>query len=437
MEKISKFTRMTENSKKELLLYNSYIGENSLCKVVNSHNIGKILNGDIENISDNLKCILREKGIIVSDTINENKLLDLQYYRIASPHILRLIINPTEACNFACKYCYENHVLSKMTKKTQDDIVTYVGSSIQNYTGIHVSWFGGEPLVNMQGLSYISNRLIKICKFYKRKYTADITTNAYLLDYNTFNELLSYNIKKFQITIDGTKTLHDSQRILVNGKGTYDKIMENLNAIKNSTRRDFKILIRVNFTEKLYHVFDEFCKSIEDFISDNRFYISFFTIKDIEGTVDSELRKDILDNNKNPMRRIYDLLYAQPKSLNLTKDLLNPGMGLCYGGKKDNFVIKSDGSIYKCTIDFEDKNNQIGRLADGKMTLFDKYYNYISDRYKCAEYYSCFFAPVCTGNPCPQKGDNQMNCPFQKENIDVVLRSMDKYSEFKIVDGGI
>lgn len=178
-------------------------------------------------------------------------------------------------------------------------------------------------------------------------------------------------------------------------------------------------------------------KSIESFISDDRFYISFFTVKDIEGTAVEELKKDILDNKRNPMKRIYDLIYENSKSLNLAKELLNPGMSLCYGGKRDNFVIKADGSVYKCTIDFEDKKNQVGILANGKMTLFDKYYNYISDRYKCAEYYECFFAPVCTGDPCPKKDSKQKNCSFLKENMEIVLCIMDKYSGFEVIDGGM
>ena len=307
MIKISKFTKMTENNKKELLLYNSYIGEYSLCKVSNSENINKILIGDVENLPKEIKTKLKEKGIVVSGDINENKLLDMQYYRIVSPQVLRLTINPTEACNFACKYCYENHISNKMDEKTQKDILTFVGSNIQDYIGIHISWFGGEPLVNKESLVYLSKRLIKMCKFYRRKYTADMTTNAYLLDYNTFNEMLSYNINNFQITIDGTKELHDGQRLLKNGKGTYEQIMKNLYDIKSSRRRDFKITIRVNFTEKLFSVFNDFYKSIEDFISDERFYVSFFTVKDIEGTADKGLKKDILDNSKNPMGQVYDI----------------------------------------------------------------------------------------------------------------------------------
>lgn len=436
MMKLSKFTKMTENNKNELLLYNSYIGEYSLCKVTANNNIDKFLNNDIEKLPEEIKNKLKEKGIIVSCDIDENKLLDMQYYRIVSPRVLRLTINPTEACNFACKYCYENHVLSKMTEKTQNDILTFVGSNIQNYIGVHISWFGGEPLINKESLSYISKRLIEMCHFYKRKYTADMTTNAYLLDYNTFNEMLDYKINNFQITVDGTKELHDSQRFLRDGKGTYNQIMKNLHDIKNSKRKDFKITIRVNFTKKLFDVFDEFYKSIEEFLFDNRFYVSFFTVKDIEGTVDKELKNDILDNSKNPMERIYNTIYKQSKSLNLRKDLLNPGMELCYGGKKDNFVIKSDGSVFKCTIDFEDKNNQVGVLDDGKLILFDKYYNYISDRNKCKDYYRCFFAPVCTGDPCPKKNNNQKNCPFLKDNMDLILCIMDKYEEFEIIDGG-
>lgn len=311
-----------------------------------------------------------------------------------------------------------------------------MGNKIENFTGLHVSWFGGEPLINRECLLYLSKNFLKISRFYKRRYSADMTTNAYLLDYDTFEEMLDCNIKKFQITVDGTEALHDSQRYLKNGGGTYRQIMDNLNKIMKSKRNDFEITIRVNFTEKLYSVFDEFYRSIEKFLYDYRFNISFYTVKNIEGKVAQDLKKDILDNRENPMALIYKLIYDKPKGLNLKRDMLNPGMGLCYGGKNNNYVIKADGSVFKCTIDFEDKNNQVGILNDGKITLLDRWYSYISDRYNCKEYYSCFFAPVCTGDPCPKKNRNEKACSFLKENIDVILCILDKYKEFDIADGG-
>ena len=119
-----------------------------------------------------------------------------------SPQALRLTINPTETCNFACKYCYENHVLNKMSEKTQKEILKLVGNKIEKSTGLYVSWFGGEPLINRECLLYLSKNFLKISRFYKRRYSADMTTNAYLLDYDTFAEMLDCNIKKFQITVD-------------------------------------------------------------------------------------------------------------------------------------------------------------------------------------------------------------------------------------------
>ena len=206
-----------------------------------------------------------------------------------------------------------------------------MGNKIENFTGLHVSWFGGEPLINRECLLYLSKNFLKISRFYKRRYSADMTTNAYLLDYDTFEEMLDCNIKKFQITVDGTEALHDSQRYLKNGGGTYRQIMDNLNKIMKSKRNDFEITIRVNFTEKLYSVFDEFYRSIEKFLYDYRFNISFYTVKNIEGKVAQDLKKDILDNRENPMALIYKLIYDKPKGLNLKRDMLNPGMGLCYG----------------------------------------------------------------------------------------------------------
>ena len=36
-----------------------------------------------------------------------------------------------------------------MSEETQNAIISYVKKQIQNYDGLRISWFGGEPLLRM------------------------------------------------------------------------------------------------------------------------------------------------------------------------------------------------------------------------------------------------------------------------------------------------
>lgn len=55
-----------------------------------------------------------------------------------------------------------------MQHATADAIVHYIDRQIPNYKGLVLSWFGGEPLLAMDLVEYISEKVIQICKAQKK-----------------------------------------------------------------------------------------------------------------------------------------------------------------------------------------------------------------------------------------------------------------------------
>ena len=121
------------------------------------------------------------------------------------------------------------------------------------------------------------------------------------------------------------------------------------------------------------------------------------------------------------------------KKIKIRSDYLDPGSGLCYGGKKNNFVISADGTIHKCTLDFEDPGSIVGRIFNNQMQYNDRYFKYISNSERCKLYYDCFFAPACTGDPCPLKSKEERRCSFVKDNLDLVLKILDQAKPFDYI----
>ena len=97
---------------------------------------------------------------------------------------------------------------------------------------------------------------------------AQITTNGYLLDVETFKKLLKCNIYSYEITLDGFESDHNKNRSLKNGNGSYNIILNNLRAIRDEVKsRVFQIVIRVNLTKTTLDKFVEFCDFLKkDFI---------------------------------------------------------------------------------------------------------------------------------------------------------------------------
>ena len=107
--------------------------------------------------------------------------------------------------------------------------------SESTFKSLHVSWFGGEPLLGLKTIKNLSKKFISICFQNGLDYSASITTNGYLLNERIIHQLiLDYRVNNFQITIDGDEESHNFQRVLRNGKGSYSKILENIKGLQNS-----------------------------------------------------------------------------------------------------------------------------------------------------------------------------------------------------------
>ncbi len=107
--------------------------------------------------------------------------------------------------------------------------------------------------------------LIKNCILYitKKRQVIDlnIKTNGFLIDINFFEFLKKYNVN-IDISIDGPKHIHDSNRVLSNGKGTFDTILNNIISIsKNNLEyllKHFSLTITYGQNNSIVDIVDYF-----------------------------------------------------------------------------------------------------------------------------------------------------------------------------------
>ncbi len=433
MYKVSKFTYCFENKKGELLLYNSYAGVRSFCKLPNNTFKKIFLENEPPIFSDEITTELLNHGIIVKQNIDENQRLFAQFVEKINSSELCLTINVTEQCNFRCKYCYESHEQGEMSKEVQDNIIKFVRENIQNYSALHIGWFGGEPLLAKKIIFSLSEKLINICKFYKRPYTASITTNGYLLTPDTVQNLLKYKVKYYQVTLDGAPNIHNKYRITCDGKNTYNQIINNLRNMKKLNRKDFIVNLRSNITEESFLTFDDYLKDIEFLCEDDeRFYMTVFKVGDWLGNAQEEVKCSLIQQ-EDGLRRIYQHILDSDRKINLGTLFLNPGSGACYAGKLNKYLIRSNGNVHQCTVTFEKNNTQVGKIEKGKLILNDIHDAMLINPAFCSSYLDCKSAPICMGRPCPAKKDNK-NCLTYNKYLDIMLQIFDKMNWFHLID---
>ena len=150
--------------------------------------------------------------------------------------ILHLILLPTEQCNFRCTYCYERFGIGQMSCATQQAVCRLIQHR-RDLKRLQISWFGGEPLVAFRVVRHIAAFAQQFCQDTGIEYQSDMTTNGYLLDTVRAQELLDLAVADFQVSLDGDREEHDRTRIQVDGRGSFDRIMENLKAMVRMDRQ--------------------------------------------------------------------------------------------------------------------------------------------------------------------------------------------------------
>jgi len=283
-----------------------------------------------------------------------------------SNRLLHLILMPTEACNFRCVYCYEDFQYRRMERPVVEGVKNLIRMRIPELRRLTISWFGGEPLLARDIIREIMADARSLASDRESAVHSDMTTNAYLLNRDVFEEMLVSGVSDYQVSFDGTRAEHDRKRILAGGRGTFDRIWANLCDIR-SVPGMFTITVRVHAARDnendLPTFIDEFART---FGNDERFELFVRPLSRLGGPNDSNLP---VFEEEEARQRVTDLR-AYASRLGLRQLDLSAGKGICYAARGNSFVVRANGRLNKCTVSLEHPNNQVGFLhPDGTMTL--------------------------------------------------------------------
>ena len=358
------------NDNGELLVLNTFTGK--LYKVHSKN--AKMVNDILQqrNIDENkvpLYSLISEK-LLVPSTADE-----YAYFRSCCSNIIHqselgLTILPTHQCNCRCVYCYENFNGGIMSSLVQDNLIKFVKNQINRYASLNVSWFGGEPLLAMDVIKKLSQNFINLCRIRKKQYGASITTNGTLLTIEVFRELQKCRVYTYQITIDGTKEIHDAQRPLTTGGSSYDLIIDNLVRIKQTIRvNSFKIFVRINLTKSSLNNIDDYIHTIEELFGDDPRFIIHFNVAGnwggdrIGGFLDELLTQsdNVSDKIKYSLDKLNSIFPVQNVDNSYRGSFcFSPG---CNVGYCNHFTIDTNGQVFKCAQIIRDSIPKIGDLG--------------------------------------------------------------------------
>lgn len=437
----SKYNYFHSDADGNILMCNFVRGSSSFLKVKKSD--GKAFNalieadelGDSDLEKHGFYRELVDKGYYIGE--NEDELFNIRtlYYESTMAPILSLTVMPTEKCNFRCRYCYEKFEKGRMTDEDQISLLKFIQKQIPRNAHVHISWFGGEPLLAFDVIENIMRNVSAMCKARGRYFTSNMTTNAYLLTLDKFKTLYDYGVKAYQITLDGLRDDHNRQRFLANGEGTFDRIVEKLLAIKEHKEFRFaSITIRINITGNNVGRLNEFLEYYNSlFGEDKRFNVRFSMTGDYGGDRVKNFRSQLLDGND--IREEIGKTGVYNSNVVKISDIpenFEPMNKVCYTTGKNTYTIGSDLSVYRCTIYFyfDNPNNILGHITDNGELEINRCLNarwYIKDEESLCQCIDCFYFPCCYRTYCPLKFN--FGKGFKCE-IDTIKKQIEKDMEY-------
>ncbi|HNZ82891.1 MAG TPA: thioether cross-link-forming SCIFF peptide maturase [Sedimentibacter sp.] len=170
----------------------------------------------------------------------DNKMLyteEINYINKIKPVIKAMCLNMTHDCNLSCEYCFasqgtyngEKAYLSFETGKKAFD---YLVKNSGNRRNLEVDFFGGEPLMNFNTIKKLVDYGRSLEKEYNKHFRFTVTTNGVLLDEEKI-DYINENMDNVVLSIDGRKETNDRMRKTINGKGSYDLIIDNFKKFIN------------------------------------------------------------------------------------------------------------------------------------------------------------------------------------------------------------
>lgn len=357
-----------------------------------------------------------------------------------------IVLEVTRDCNFRCSYCissgnykyearYSNDSMSLNTAYKSLDYLYACGSkSNPNPTLI---FYGGEPLLKKE--------FVKKCIEYgENKFNQinfSIQTNGYDLDHKFSQYIIDHNVF-LSVSLDGPKSIQDRCRVLSSGKGTYDKIISNLEFLNKLDNQFFNEKVGINYTIHpsdledviLFHKNHPFlknCSPMLNFISGFSL-INSISLEQISKTPD-KINKNYLKpaiirylngiiNNNLSNLQFEDMIFSRSleriaKRSDFERKSSQIDIGdFCQIGKLKLF-IKCDGDISFCEKTARLPiigNINSGGINWGKVNEIEKKCHKLIQ--KCANCWALFLCDICWIEICGDKNiDKKIKNSFCKE----------------------
>jgi uncharacterized protein len=399
--------------------------------------ISYLTDEDIQGIKADIES-LEKSGLLYKE--------EVKTYPVKSHEVKALCIHICHDCNLRCRYCFadEGAYHSKrefMSEETAKQAIDFLIKNSGNRKVLEVDFFGGEPLMCLDTIKnvvyYAKEQAAKVGK----RFLFTTTTNALLLNDDAI-DFFNAEMENVVLSLDGRKEVHDAIRKTINGKGSFDVVIEHIKKFVAS-RGDKSYYVRGTFTSKNL----DFSKDVI-FLAENGFdSISLEpVVTEIEDlAIKPEHLSIICAEYENLCDKYLDK-YKQGKGFNFFHFNVDLEGGPCLskrvsacGAGNEYFSVVPNGDIYPCHQFAGDAKFLMGNVKEGVLNeeirdTFAK--SCLFTRNKCSD---CFAKFICSGgcsaNNYHFTGDIQtpyaITCEMMKKRIECAMHVLAEKKRIK------
>ena len=398
------------------------LGEDVDITYITDEQIAEILN-DVDG--------LKSQGLLFKE--------EVKTYPIKSGDVKALCIHICHDCNMRCRYCFADEGAyhskrERMDLETAKKAVDFLIANSGNRKVLEMDFFGGEPLMNLDVLKetvyYAKEQGAKVGK----KFLFTTTTNALLLNDETI-EFFNAEMENVVLSLDGRKEVHDAIRKSVNGKGTFDVIIEKIKRFV-SLRGEKSYYVRGTFTAKNL----DFAKDVLFIAEQGVDSISMEpVVTDIPDLQIKDEHIGAIEKEYENLCEEYLKCHKQGKGFNFFHFNIDLEGGPCLskrvsacGAGNEYFSVTPNGDLYPCHQFAGDENFKMGNVTDGilRTDIREKFKNScLFTRKKCGD---CFAKFICSGgcnaNNYHFNGDidepYETTCTMMKKRVECAMHAL-------------
>lgn len=298
---------------------------------------------------------------------------------------LTIMLKPSSsACNMSCAYCFyhdesNRRAVANYGMMSEDTLREIIRKTIfRAEKSISYIYQGGEPL--LRGIDFFEKAIELQQKFNKNKLIINnaLQTNATLIN-EEWCRFFAKNNFLIGVSVDGTPSVHNSNRVYFDGQPTYNDIERAINLL-NKYHVEYNILTVVSKTvavniEEIYQYYKNKNWMYQQYI---------LCLPPLDEAPTNQFHSPSTYEYGNFLIKLYDMWckdiadkYTTAPSIRQFENYRMLQMGYpaescdMRGNCSNMLVVESDGSVYPCDFYMIDEY-KLGNFISDRLDDFDK-----------------------------------------------------------------